>query len=74
MFNKRIENFKKLNEMQDIVQFASEILKKAILGGNKILFCGNGGSASDSNHLAAEFISRFQKERKSLLKSLFLQE
>lgn len=65
MFEKRIENFKKLNEMQDVVLSACKIIQTAILSGNKILFCGNGGSASDSNHLACEFISKFQKERKS---------
>lgn len=65
MFKKRIENFEKLNEMQDVVLFASEMIKKALMGGNKILLCGNGGSASDCNHIAAEFVSRFQKERKS---------
>ena len=34
--------------------------------GHKVLFCGNGGSAADSQHLAAEFVGRFQKERKGL--------
>ena len=32
----------------------------------KIIFCGNGGSAADSQHLVAEFVGRFQKERRSL--------
>ena len=32
----------------------------------KVLFCGNGGSAADSQHLAAEFVGRFQKERAGL--------
>ena len=31
---------------------------------NKIIFCGNGGSAADSQHLAAEFVSKFLKKRK----------
>ena len=31
----------------------------------KFLFCGNGGSAADSQHLAAELIGRFKKERRS---------
>ena len=66
MFEKRIENFKKLNEMQDIILAASKIIKNTFLAGNKVLLCGNGGSASDCNHIAAEFISRFQKERSSL--------
>ena len=66
MFKNEIENFKKLNEMQDIILKACEIMQKALLNGNKILLCGNGGSASDCNHIAAEFVSRFQKERISL--------
>jgi len=38
----------------------------ALKGGKKIIFFGNGGSAADSQHWAAEFIGRFQKERESL--------
>ncbi|MBR2068657.1 MAG: SIS domain-containing protein, partial [Candidatus Gastranaerophilales bacterium] len=34
--------------------------------GGKVLFCGNGGSASDSNHIAAEFVSRFMFDRNPL--------
>ncbi len=44
---------------------AREILK-AFKSGKKILLCGNGGSAADAQHIAAEFIARFQKERRSL--------
>ena len=46
-------------------RIAKEI-KAALQRGNKILFCGNGGSAADSQHLAAEFVGRFQKERAGL--------
>lgn len=66
MFKKRIENFEKLNEIQDIVLLAAKTIQKTFFVGSKVLFCGNGGSASDCNHLACEFISKFQKERKSL--------
>ena len=66
MFQKRIENFKKLNEISSSVELMAQMIKKALEEGNKILLCGNGGSASDSNHIAAEFISRFQKERASM--------
>ena len=66
MFLKRIENFKKLNEMQDIILNACKLIKTTLNNGNKILLCGNGGSASECNHIATEFISRFQKERNSL--------
>lgn len=41
-------------------------LQLALARGNKIMFCGNGGSAADSQHLAAEFVGRFQKERAGL--------
>lgn len=41
-------------------------VRKALAAGNKVLFCGNGGSAADSQHLAAEFVGRFQKERQGL--------
>ena len=66
MFNKRIENFKKLNELSSNVELMAKLIKETFENKNKILLCGNGGSASDCNHIAAEFISRFQKERKSL--------
>ena len=48
------------------VEKAARALIAAIKNGGKILLCGNGGSAADSQHIAAEFIGRFQKERKSL--------
>ena len=44
---------------------AREFLK-AFKSGRKILFCGNGGSAADAQHIAAEFTGRFKKERRSL--------
>ena len=44
----------------------AEYVDKALMEGHKVLFCGNGGSAADSQHLAAEFVGRFQKERKGL--------
>ncbi len=38
----------------------------AFKNGNQVLFCGNGGSAADAQHLAAEFSGRFYKDRKAL--------
>lgn len=43
-----------------------ELVTKAFKNGNKVLFCGNGGSAADAQHLAAEFSGRFYKNRKAL--------
>ena len=48
------------------IVLAVETLAQALKSGHKILFFGNGGSAADSQHIAAEFIGRFQKERKAL--------
>lgn len=42
------------------------IIVSAFESGNKVLFCGNGGSASDAQHLAAEFSGRFYKDRDAL--------
>lgn len=51
--------------LQQIEHVAIEV-KQALANGNKVMFCGNGGSAADSQHLAAEFVGRFQKERAGL--------
>src|SRR6476469_9083044 len=42
------------------------VITAAFKAGKKVLFCGNGGSASDAQHLAAEFSGRFYKDRKAL--------
>jgi len=44
---------------------AAEMIISALKSGHKLFFCGNGGSAADSQHIAAEFVGRFQKERKA---------
>ena len=43
-----------------------QVISDAFIAGNKVLFCGNGGSAADAQHLAAEFSGRFYKNRKAL--------
>ncbi len=43
----------------------SDLALKSIKSQNKVIFCGNGGSASMSEHLAAEFVGRFNKNRNS---------
>src|SRR5690242_20771717 len=42
---------------------AIEIMFAALANGNKILACGNGGSAADCQHFAAELVGRFERER-----------
>lgn len=46
-----------------VIKKMAEICKAAIQYDHKILLCGNGGSAADSQHIAAEFVGRFVKER-----------
>ena len=55
-----------LQAQQPLLETIALEMTDAILGGNKILWCGNGGSAADSQHLAAEFVGRFRRERKGL--------
>jgi D-sedoheptulose 7-phosphate isomerase len=43
-----------------------DIITTAFKNGNKVLFCGNGGSAADAQHLAAEFSGRFYTDRQAL--------
>ncbi len=45
---------------------AANLLVESLLDGHKILACGNGGSAADAQHFAAELINRFEVERPSL--------
>ncbi len=52
-------------QLEVLDKIAHEIIG-ALRAGNKLLLCGNGGSASDAQHIAAEFVGRFVKERMSL--------
>lgn len=55
-----------LHAQQPLLEQIAEQMVAAIRNGKKILWCGNGGSAADSQHLAAEFVGRFRRERKAL--------
>ena len=52
--------------MLKAIEKVSQVIIKSLQNHGKILLCGNGGSASDSQHIAAEFIGRFQCNRDSL--------
>jgi D-sedoheptulose 7-phosphate isomerase len=53
-------------EQAEPVTAAARLLAETLQGGGKILLFGNGGSAADAQHLAAEFVNRFQIERPPL--------
>lgn len=55
-----------LEKYLDIILDVGNKLSTALKKGNKVLLCGNGGSAADSQHIAAEFINRFRKDRPPL--------
>ncbi len=66
-FTNSIETKKAFLEMyKDRIVEVGLIMARALMDGNKILFFGNGGSAADSQHLAAEIVGRYKKERKGL--------
>lgn len=50
----------------DNVVNASELLSRQFQSGNKVLICGNGGSACDAMHFAEEFTGRYRQDRKAL--------
>ena len=57
-----INDKKRLEGLLEVAKVASSTIK----AGHKIMLCGNGGSAADSQHIAAELIGRFEKERRSM--------
>jgi D-sedoheptulose 7-phosphate isomerase len=57
-----LQSEKLLQTIQQVI----ETMVAAFKNGNSIYFCGNGGSAADAQHLAAEFSGRFYKNRKAL--------
>ncbi len=54
-----------MHQLIPAVERGAEVLLKALKRGNKILVCGNGGSAADSQHFAAELVGRYKSERRA---------
>ena len=63
--HKQLLNVSERNLTKKIL-YAVDVISNCIKNGNLLLWCGNGGSASDSMHLSTEFIGRFKKNRKPL--------
>ena len=61
-----IETANKVKDLLPLVNEAGNICINALKSGNKIMICGNGGSAADAQHIAAELSGRFKKERRAL--------
>ncbi len=67
MFSDSIETkIAAADELPSIIAKAGEKMVECLLGGQKILSCGNGGSAADAQHFSSEMLNRYEAERPSL--------
>lgn len=65
MIDAHVQCLKNLKTIEPALKKAGNMLLQCLLGGGKILICGNGGSAGDAQHFAAEIVGRFEKERRA---------
>jgi D-sedoheptulose 7-phosphate isomerase len=61
-----LELFQSLSSLSAEIERAASLIAEALRGGRKLMLCGNGGSAADSQHIAAEMAGRFVKDRRPL--------
>jgi D-sedoheptulose 7-phosphate isomerase len=61
-----LEVVRQIEAQQPVLEAIALAMTATLRGGGKILWCGNGGSAGDSQHLAAELVGRFRRERRGL--------
>ena len=55
-----------LKDLSAVINDVTNLIADCLQSNGKIIFCGNGGSSSDSQHIAAEFVGRFIEDRKAL--------
>ncbi len=55
-----------LSSGEETIEACAELLLETFNNGNKVLICGNGGSAADAQHIATEFVGRYETERRAL--------
>ena len=55
-----------IETMQEKLEQASLLVVETLKNGNKVLLCGNGGSAADAQHIAAELVGRYKSDRRGL--------
>jgi D-sedoheptulose 7-phosphate isomerase len=61
-----LEVIGQIQSRQPDLESIAQAMSAALRRGGKVLWCGNGGSAADSQHLAAEMVGRFRRERRAL--------
>ena len=55
-----------MNNLCELIEFASQKIVEALVDDKKVLCCGNGGSAGDAQHFSSEMLNRFERERPAL--------
>ena len=66
ILNEAAQSFSAITDIAQVVDEAAQCVTESFKQGGKIFLCGNGGSAGDAQHLEAEFLGRFLKERQPL--------
>ena len=66
IITEHLEVIRDLNVCETDIQSSSDVILSTLKAGNKLLICGNGGSAADSQHMATEFVVRYETTRKGL--------
>ncbi len=59
------ETLGSLSSLEDRMAEAADLIEQCLRAGNKLLVCGNGGSAADASHFVTELVVRFAKERRA---------
>lgn len=65
MIDSHIQCFQDLKVLAPSVEKIGDLMLGTLLKGHRLLVCGNGGSAADAQHFAAEIVGRFEKERRA---------
>src|SRR5258705_11820285 len=60
------QTFRALSCLEPQMAQAADLIEQCLRAGNKLLVCGNGGSATDASHFATELVGRFAKDRRAL--------
>jgi len=64
--NDSVRTLESLKNLEREVSRAADLIEQCLRTGNKLLVCGNGGSAADASHFATELVVRFAKDRRAL--------
>lgn len=70
--NETIEVLSQLKEFVGDIELAAQMVLNCFRSGNKLLICGNGGSAADAQHIAAEFMGKFYRLDRTALPAIAL--